>query len=296
MQGRNLFSSRSATTSRRSSIEMSGEESGRTLPMIMTRGRSNSVDLTTPDGERPKRLRVPSFELYRTSTRDSDTTSNSVSSDLGIFDDPLEDDDEDTDSLSPLRSQSSSSSFRLSSASGDLSTPSLSQAFGQSMSQSPNQSLSQSLSQSLTEPLSQTCLEETQVLESESSSLFSQSGDDDEGRPMLSESFNEDKGRMITAETLQKILTNQHEHSTYYSEVVIVDCRYKYEYEGGHIKNAININSEEVARETFFSSLTFDEGSRERTRKKLIVLHCEFSSIRAPTMCVFFVCVFVAGC
>jgi len=36
-------------------------------------------------------------------------------------------------------------------------------------------------------------------------------------------------------------------------KIIIVDCRYDYEYNGGHIKGAININTKDGIENIFFS-------------------------------------------
>ena len=35
-------------------------------------------------------------------------------------------------------------------------------------------------------------------------------------------------------------------------KVIVVDCRFDYEYQGGHIKGAINVNSKDAMEEVFF--------------------------------------------
>ncbi len=70
-----------------------------------------------------------------------------------------------------------------------------------------------------------------------------------------------------------------------YSDVVdhftIIDCRFPYEYKGGHIKGAKNIWKEDECLNLFFDgSLQHpQEGHRE-----IFVFHCEFSSKRGPKM------------
>ncbi|KAI3645140.1 hypothetical protein MP228_011304 [Amoeboaphelidium protococcarum] len=63
---------------------------------------------------------------------------------------------------------------------------------------------------------------------------------------------------------------------------VIVDCRFKYEYDGGHIKNAINFDREDAMLEYFLPSdgTLPPEASDSRTA---LIFHCEFSQCRAPT-------------
>lgn len=51
----------------------------------------------------------------------------------------------------------------------------------------------------------------------------------------------------------------------------IIDCRYSYEFSGGHIKHAININTVELLKEFF-----------ETNENTALIFHCEFSSMRAP--------------
>ncbi|KAK9417783.1 hypothetical protein SUNI508_01540 [Seiridium unicorne] len=61
-----------------------------------------------------------------------------------------------------------------------------------------------------------------------------------------------------------------------YTQRIVIDCRFEYEYEGGHIDGAINYNDKELlARHLFETPM---EG------KVLLVLHCEYSAHRAPMM------------
>ncbi|XP_053088803.1 M-phase inducer phosphatase 2 isoform X3 [Pangasianodon hypophthalmus] len=73
-----------------------------------------------------------------------------------------------------------------------------------------------------------------------------------------------------------------------YSDVVerlfIIDCRYPYEYEGGHIKGALNLHQEDQVEEHFFKQPILSECPEKRV---LLVFHCEFSSERGPRMCRF---------
>ncbi|XP_038678146.1 cell division cycle 25 homolog d [Scyliorhinus canicula] len=65
-------------------------------------------------------------------------------------------------------------------------------------------------------------------------------------------------------------------------EYVIVDCRYPYEYNGGHIKGAVNLYTEEQLIDTFFPR---QAASGPRMHCRVIILHCEFSSERGPKFC-----------
>jgi rhodanese-related sulfurtransferase len=61
------------------------------------------------------------------------------------------------------------------------------------------------------------------------------------------------------------------------AELFIVDCRFSYEYEGGHIKGAINVKTPEELEKFFLESPITD-------RKVIIIFHCEFSSHRGPLL------------
>ncbi|KAG5368736.1 M-phase inducer phosphatase [Yarrowia sp. C11] len=102
-----------------------------------------------------------------------------------------------------------------------------------------------------------------------------------------------DPFRRIKRETLVEILDGQHSH--YYDRHVVIDCRFEYEYEGGHIDGAININSKDRLEEL----LTDEErllgnpcanlerpGKRSGDARKrtLLVFHCEYSAHRGPRM------------
>ena len=62
-------------------------------------------------------------------------------------------------------------------------------------------------------------------------------------------------------------------------EFVIVDCRFEYEFSGGHIRGAVNINGKDALERRFLSQ-------KLTTSAPVIIFHCEFSSKRAPDMCV----------
>ncbi|KAI9886224.1 MAG: hypothetical protein M1823_001959 [Watsoniomyces obsoletus] len=81
----------------------------------------------------------------------------------------------------------------------------------------------------------------------------------------------------ITKETLIDVLDGRYQQ--HYDETLIVDCRFEYEYEGGHIDGAINYNDKEL-----LARRLFDSPPRAST---LLVFHCEYSAHRAPIMAEF---------
>ncbi|KAM0688589.1 m-phase inducer phosphatase [Conglomerata obtusa] len=72
----------------------------------------------------------------------------------------------------------------------------------------------------------------------------------------------------VSVDTVSKII--KHRDS---SEYVIIDCRFEYEYNGGHLINAKNINSTEDIDNLF-----------DERNNVILIFHCEYSSIRAPRL------------
>ncbi|KAJ3084186.1 cell division cycle- protein [Quaeritorhiza haematococci] len=81
--------------------------------------------------------------------------------------------------------------------------------------------------------------------------------------------------RRISSETLIQLLDGQFKDKC--DEYYIIDCRFPYEFDGGHIVSARNINSPNELEQLFFSPPITD-------KKVVIIFHCEFSSQRAPRM------------
>ena len=82
--------------------------------------------------------------------------------------------------------------------------------------------------------------------------------------------------KRISPDTLADLLDGT--YSQVYERLLVIDCRYPYEYEGGHIPSALNINDPEIIEKMLF------EAEETRGRSTVIVFHCEFSSERAPRM------------
>lgn len=69
-------------------------------------------------------------------------------------------------------------------------------------------------------------------------------------------------------------------HADLFDEYIIIDCRFPYEFEGGHIVNAINIASQSDLEEHFIVNHSLEAGNRRR----LLIFHCEYSIFRGPNM------------
>lgn len=78
----------------------------------------------------------------------------------------------------------------------------------------------------------------------------------------------------ITRETMLEILDGK--YSDKFAQRMIIDCRFEYEYEGGHIDGAVNHNNKELLADQLFQTPMDD--------MTLLIFHCEYSAHRAPLM------------
>lgn len=85
--------------------------------------------------------------------------------------------------------------------------------------------------------------------------------------------------RLVTSETVSKLINGA--FSNIVDGYVIVDCRFPFEYQGGHINTAVNFWTMERTVANFLHTPIIDITSGARIP---IIFHCEFSSVRAPTM------------
>lgn len=77
----------------------------------------------------------------------------------------------------------------------------------------------------------------------------------------------------ISQSTMLEVLDQK--YADKYDRVLVVDCRFEYEYEGGHIENAVNFNDKQhLANELFGPNLP--------SSNTLLIFHCEYSVHRAP--------------
>ncbi|KAK2020650.1 rhodanese-like domain-containing protein [Colletotrichum zoysiae] len=78
----------------------------------------------------------------------------------------------------------------------------------------------------------------------------------------------------ITRETMIDLLDGK--YSDRFDQKMIIDCRFEYEYDGGHIDGAVNYNSKDL-----LASQLFKHPMQGRT---ILIFHCEYSAHRAPMM------------
>lgn len=89
--------------------------------------------------------------------------------------------------------------------------------------------------------------------------------------------------KSISHETMAKLLRGDYSKSV--GSFRIVDCRYPYEFEGGHIAGAENLYTQEEILNALVKPM---QGSAsvvaDGAKRNIIVFHCEFSSERGPKL------------
>ncbi|XP_023940794.2 uncharacterized protein LOC112047786 [Bicyclus anynana] len=82
--------------------------------------------------------------------------------------------------------------------------------------------------------------------------------------------------KSISCDTLAGLLRGDYSESI--SEFQVIDCRYPYEFEGGHIAGAVNLYTPELVQALVETPRTLAAGRR------ILVFHCEFSRERGPKL------------
>ncbi|XP_047114374.1 M-phase inducer phosphatase-like isoform X1 [Schistocerca piceifrons] len=96
--------------------------------------------------------------------------------------------------------------------------------------------------------------------------------------------------KSISPETLASLIRGQYKDSV--ASYTIVDCRYPYEYDGGHIQGARNLYTKDqiwkefvdIQRPSNRSSNGDDQYVSSDEKRNILIFHCEFSSERGPNM------------
>lgn len=108
----------------------------------------------------------------------------------------------------------------------------------------------------------------------------------------------EDGLMRITASTLNDLLTGVYDDAI--DQYVVIDCRFDYEYKGGHVEGAINLATSKAVEDFLLGtgddslyaapeempppSKSGEADATGNPRKTILVFHCEFSCKRAPTL------------
>ncbi|OMJ13121.1 M-phase inducer phosphatase [Smittium culicis] len=88
-------------------------------------------------------------------------------------------------------------------------------------------------------------------------------------------SISNDPIKRIEPSTMSSLIDGKFDHL--FDQLVVVDCRFPYEFKGGHINTASNSPSIESLEKQFLSNPPSD-------KRVVIVFHCEYSIKRAPSM------------
>ncbi|XP_033223834.1 M-phase inducer phosphatase-like isoform X2 [Belonocnema kinseyi] len=89
--------------------------------------------------------------------------------------------------------------------------------------------------------------------------------------------------KSISAQTLAGLIRGEFTETI--SDYKIVDCRYPYEYEAGHIEGALNLYSKELIEQCLLAPLKHKpEIEPDSHKRSIIVFHCEFSWERGPNL------------
>eukprot|EP00471_Norrisiella_sphaerica_P005689 CAMPEP_0184490312 /NCGR_PEP_ID=MMETSP0113_2-20130426/17549_1 /TAXON_ID=91329 /ORGANISM="Norrisiella sphaerica, Strain BC52" /LENGTH=392 /DNA_ID=CAMNT_0026874125 /DNA_START=37 /DNA_END=1215 /DNA_ORIENTATION=+ len=120
-----------------------------------------------------------------------------------------------------------------------------------------------------------------------SNPLLSPRGDFDNSRSVLPTCGYSNCASQISTNTVVDIIRGKYKEMI--SDYVIVDCRFDYEFEGGHIQGALNLyRKEDIKR--FYQRIHEQSAGANSTNggRRAVIFHCEFSQLRGPTLCKYF--------
>ncbi|MCJ1249246.1 cell division cycle 25 [Trapelia coarctata] len=96
---------------------------------------------------------------------------------------------------------------------------------------------------------------------------------DDKPQLQLPHFFNDDEAiPRISKQTMVEVLDGKYKEC--YDQSLVIDCRFEYEYNGGHIDGAVNFNDKDE-----LATKLFQDPSSQKT---ILIFHCEYSAHRAP--------------
>ncbi|KAM0427502.1 hypothetical protein ACHAPT_007462 [Fusarium lateritium] len=113
--------------------------------------------------------------------------------------------------------------------------------------------------------------------ESTSSALQSVMDVEEAQEPVLPHFLTEDPTDpipRISRETLVDVLDGK--YSDHFDQKMVIDCRFEYEYDGGHVDGAVNYNDKDLLTRQLFDT--------PMNGRVLLIFHCEYSAHRAPLM------------
>lgn len=88
----------------------------------------------------------------------------------------------------------------------------------------------------------------------------------------------------ITPDTLNDLLDGRFDEAL--ASFMLIDCRFDFEFAGGHIPGAVNISTQAALDELLLEKIVPPQPScsGDRAQKTILVFHCEMSEHRAPTL------------
>lgn len=84
--------------------------------------------------------------------------------------------------------------------------------------------------------------------------------------------------KTITPNTMASVLTGKYSDSV--DSYTVIDCRYPYEYLGGHVNGALNMYTKTQVQDNLLN----DDRLPAAKSRHIIIFHCEFSAQRGPNM------------
>lgn len=91
--------------------------------------------------------------------------------------------------------------------------------------------------------------------------------------------------KSITCDTMAKLLLGDFNDRV--ASFQVIDCRYPYEFEGGHIRGAINLYNQDLVMDILVNNKTEEAvvlDAASEPKRHILIFHCEFSSERGPKM------------
>ncbi|XP_013097480.2 M-phase inducer phosphatase isoform X2 [Stomoxys calcitrans] len=92
--------------------------------------------------------------------------------------------------------------------------------------------------------------------------------------------------KSISCNTVARLLRGEFDDTV--ANYRIIDCRYPYEFEGGHIRGAKNLYTQDQIIEEFLSQQVTElqqaRNEQSGNKRNIIIFHCEFSSERGPKL------------
>ncbi|KAF2885695.1 hypothetical protein ILUMI_20468 [Ignelater luminosus] len=88
--------------------------------------------------------------------------------------------------------------------------------------------------------------------------------------------------KSITPTTLALVMRGEFSDSV--TSYRVIDCRYPYEYDGGHVNGATNLYTKDQILGELLDINSTPPATSDPRRRQILVFHCEFSSERGPNL------------